>query len=128
MFNRYLGTCCHEGYTFDCTHINRKCFCDGMKQLLWYLLVGSRGGETRCRILDCILQEPCNAHQLSIKLHLDYKTIKHHVDILEKNNLLASVNKGNYGAVYFVSPLFESEKVVYNEIRAKFGRDLGKAT
>ncbi len=93
-----------------------------MKNLIWYLLVGTRGGETRVRILLVIKNRPMNANQLATKLTLDYKTIQHHLRILTENNLLSPVNKGKYGAVYFLS---EDIKVLwqeFSEIWDKFGK------
>ena len=74
-----------------------------MKQLLWYLLAGTRGGPTRVRILLVITHKPLNAHQIARQLKLDYKTVLHHLAILVDNNVLSVVKKGSYGAVYFLS-------------------------
>ena len=59
-----------------------------MKQLLWYLLAGTRGGLNRIRILEALLERPYNAHQLSEELELDYRTMRHHLDVLTKNHIL----------------------------------------
>lgn len=74
-----------------------------MKQLLWYLVAGTRGGETRARIIDCVKKRPANAHQIAVKLGLDYKTVQHHLRVLVENDVLAVVNKGKYGAAYYLS-------------------------
>lgn len=91
-----------------------------MKQLLWYLIAGTRGGETRGKIIVTLLNTPLNANQLSEKLCLDYKTIQHHIKVLLENNILTVVNKGKYGAMYFVSELMD--KNIFGEIWAKFGK------
>ena len=58
---------------------------------------------------------PRNRNQLSIELDLDYKNIQHHLKVLEKNNLV--IKTGNYyGVVYYVSPLFENNEIVFDEI------------
>ncbi|KHO49867.1 MAG: hypothetical protein QT04_C0056G0004 [archaeon GW2011_AR11] len=67
-----------------------------MKQLLWYLIAGTRGGETRGKIISFLKQEPSNANKLTSSLHLDYKTIRHHLRILEENRIILAINKGNY--------------------------------
>jgi len=76
-----------------------------IRQVLWFLLAGSRGGPTRARVLREITRKPSNMHQLSKKLKLDYKTVQHHMDILCDNNLV--VKKGGYGAIFFPSPELE---------------------
>ncbi len=91
-----------------------------MKQLLWYLIAGTRGGETRGRIISTLLQNPQNANKLAETLALDYKTIQHHLKVLLENSILTVVNKGKYGAVYFVSELLDKD--LFGEIWGKFGK------
>ena len=93
-----------------------------MKNLLWYLLAGTRGGETRGKIIELLHQHPSNAHQISSALRLDYKTIRHHLHVLEKNNIITPVNKGNYGAVYFLSDLMKENLHLFGEILVRFGK------
>jgi DNA-binding transcriptional ArsR family regulator len=93
-----------------------------MKQLLWYLLAGTRGGEMRARILLMLKRRPINAHQLAIALKVDYKTIQHHLRVLLDNHVLTAVNKGGYGAVYFLSPELESCWKDFREIWERLGK------
>ncbi len=93
-----------------------------MKNLIWYLLLGTRGGETRTRIIIAIKKMPMNANQLANKLKLDYKTIQHHLRILADNNLLSPINKGKYGAVYFLSEDIKALWQEFHEIWKKFGK------
>lgn len=85
-----------------------------MKHVLYYLIVGSRGGETRARIIEALIKNPCNAHKLSERLKLDYKTIQHHLNLLEKHRVL--VKAGKYGAVYFLN---ENIKEFWKKFRKK---------
>jgi len=85
------------------------------KGLFWHLFVGSQGGHNRVRIISRIRDQPSNTHQLSKDLELEYKGIKHHLTILEKNNLITKFG-GNYGATYIVSTLFEETELMFNEI------------
>ncbi|MCI4360795.1 MAG: ArsR family transcriptional regulator, partial [Thermoplasmata archaeon] len=55
------------------------------RSLMWYLLVGTRGGPNRRRILEELRRSPANAHQLSSALALDYRTVRHHLRLLEQN-------------------------------------------
>jgi DNA-binding transcriptional ArsR family regulator len=93
-----------------------------LKQLLWYLLAGTRGGYTRARIIHTVIEEPKNTHQISKSLGLDFKTVKHHTKILTEHNLLKIFNKDNYGAVYFISDELEGNIELFHEIWNKFGK------
>lgn len=93
-----------------------------MKNLLWYLIAGTKGGETRGKIIGLIRKSPSNANRIAEILKLDYKTVRHHLGVLEKNNIITSINKGSYGAVYFLSELMEQNFKVFGEIWAQFGK------
>ena len=88
------------------------------KGLFWYLFVGTRGGQNRVRIISQLRNKPSNTHQLSKDLGLDYKGIQHHLNTLEKNNLVTKLG-AKYGATYFVSTLFEEGELLFDEIVEK---------
>jgi len=85
------------------------------KKLFWLLFVGSRGSDTRIRIMSALRKRPSNRNQLAKELGIDYKNIQHHIKILEGNNLVTKFGK-NYGVMYCVSPLFENSEFVFDEI------------
>jgi DNA-binding transcriptional ArsR family regulator len=85
------------------------------KHLLLWLIEGSRGGVNRGRIIEAIKAEPLNANQLCNLLGVDYRTIRHHLDILEKNKLITAVGE-HYGKVYFVSQELEQNYEDFVEI------------
>ena len=93
-----------------------------MKNLLWYLIAGTKGGETRGKIIELLNTNPCNANKIAEILNLDYKTVRHHLKVLEKNDIITAVNKGNYGAVYFLSEIMKSNLPVFSEILKKYKR------
>jgi predicted transcriptional regulator len=93
-----------------------------LRRLLWYLFAGTRGGPSRAEIIKSLQNRPCNANQLAQVLHVDYKTIQHHVRILEENGLIAPSEKGTYGAVLFLTPKMEEALPILNEIWSKIGR------
>ncbi|MFC4990156.1 MULTISPECIES: ArsR/SmtB family transcription factor [Saliphagus] len=70
-----------------------------MEAVLWYVLTGTRGGPNRLRILDALDAKPRNANQLAEALELDYKTVRHHLDVLVENGILRT-SGDDYGAVY----------------------------
>ena len=88
------------------------------KMMFWFLFASSRGAETRIKIIKQLQERPYNTHQLSKELSMDYKAIKHHLDTLEKNNLVGKF-EAVYGAAYFLSPLFEENQSLFEEIKTK---------
>ena len=94
----------------------------GVKRLLWWLLAGSAGGLNRGRILEELIKQPRNANDLSNVLNLDYKTVRHHLKVLTKNNLVTFTGTG-YGQMYFLSDLLEKNVEYYNEIWGKIGKN-----
>jgi len=80
---------------------------DAFERLLWWLFAGSTGGKTRKLVLSAIRQQPRNAQQLSEALRLDYTTIRHHLKVLEQNNLIVTEGEA-YGKLYFISDTMEA--------------------
>lgn len=70
-----------------------------MEAVIWYVLTGTRGGRNRVRLLEALEERPRNANRLAETLELDYKTVRHHLDVLVKNGIVRS-SGDNYGAVY----------------------------
>lgn len=71
-----------------------------MEAVLWYVFMGTRGGENRARLLRALADRPRNPNQLADDLDLDYTTIRHHLDVLVENDVLR--NSGDeYGAIYY---------------------------
>jgi DNA-binding transcriptional ArsR family regulator len=88
------------------------------KYLLGWLIAGTRGGLTRAKIIQTLNQAPQNANQLANKLELDYRTIRHHIEVLEKNRIITSAGEG-YGKTYFLSPAMEENYALFEEIVEK---------
>ena len=88
------------------------------KVLFWYLFASTRGATVRIKIVKLLKKQPYNIHQLSQELSMDYKGIKHHMNVLEKNNLVGKINV-TYSMTYFLSPLFEENYSMFDEIIAK---------
>ncbi|OYR83301.1 transcriptional regulator [Halorubrum ezzemoulense] len=70
-----------------------------MEPVLWPVLAGTRGGPNRARLLRALDERPRNANRLAEDLDLAYKTVRHHLDVLEENGVIESTDQ-NYGAVY----------------------------
>ena len=92
-----------------------------LRRLLWYLLGGTRGGPNRAEIIKTLQTRPCNANQLAETLRVDYKTVQHHIRILEENGLVSLANKGSYGAVLFLTSKMEEALPILDEIWSRIG-------
>ena len=88
------------------------------KFLFWYVFGASRGGNNRVRIISHLKSSPANTNKIAEYLQLDYKVIKHHLDVLEKNNLVGKMGE-KYSVIFFLSPLLEENMELFNEIVEK---------
>ena len=86
-----------EGGTLGSRMINT---CPMYARIRW-LLVESRGGPVRSRILLLLRERPTNINRIARELNMDYKTVKHHLELLEKNGLVKRLGI-KYGDVYFI--------------------------
>ncbi len=73
------------------------------RSLLWYLLAGTRGGPNRIRILEELHDRPHNANQLAAELDMDYRTVRHHLRLLESNGLIVRPVGRAYASPYELS-------------------------
>ena len=86
-----------------------------LKYLLGWLIAGTRGGPTRAKIIETLKETPQNANQLATALKMDYRTIRHHLKVLEKNKIITTAGEG-YGITYFLPPVLEENYVLFEEI------------
>ena len=98
------------------------------KRLFWFLFAGTRGGPNRIRIIEVLRSNPLNLNQIAEILKLDYKSVLHHILVLEKNNLVNKIGE-KYGAVYFISNYLESNIETYDIVisQIKKNRDNNNA-
>ena len=86
-----------------------------MEGVLWYVLTGTRGGTNRARILKALDERPRNANRLAEDLDLDYKTIRHHLDVLTENDIVRDTGD-DYGAVYLPTDRARHNREAVEEI------------
>jgi len=86
-----------------------------VKQILWWLIAGSKGGINRARIILALNKRPYNANQLTQMFNLDYKTVRHHLDVLKKHQVIRSTGEG-YGTMYFLSDTMKAKYEDFVEI------------
>ena len=92
-----------------------------LKYLLGWLIAGTRGGPTRAKMILALKETPQNPNQLATLLKMDYKTMRHHLEVLEKNKIITSVGD-RYGATYFLSQTMEDNYSLFEEIVNKIGK------
>jgi DNA-binding transcriptional ArsR family regulator len=95
-----------------------------LRRVLWYLLGGTRGGPLRIRILELLRERPYNTNQLAEHLDVDYKTVQHHLEVLEENEVVTP-SGDEYGAVFLPTPAMEETWDVFEEIAGKVGDEEG---
>lgn len=91
-----------------------------VRRILWWIIAGNRGGPNRARIILSIKERPLNANQLANELQMDYKTVRHHLNVLKKNRLILEVGEG-YGSMYFLSPELEQNYEEFLKIWERIG-------
>lgn len=72
----------------------------------------------RAQIIMALKESPMNANQLASLLNVDYRTVRHHLEILEKNRVVRSAGE-KYGVTYFLSPEMEENYTIFEEIWKK---------
>jgi DNA-binding transcriptional ArsR family regulator len=86
-----------------------------VKQILWWLIAGSRGGINRARIIMALEKRPYNANQLTQLFGIDYKTVRHHLDVLRKHRAITTQGE-DYGTMYFLSDSMRTNFADFLEI------------
>ncbi len=91
-----------------------------MKKVLWWLILGTRGGVNRARIIKKLNERPYNAHQLAEELNVNYRTIRHHIKILEDSDVVKSAGE-KYGKMYFLSESMEENyddfEIIWKQVK-----------
>ena len=95
------------------------------RKLLLYLFTSTRGGFSRLRIVTLLLAKPYNTHQLAQELKMDYKAIQHHLQVLEKNNMVTKIGE-KYGAIFHLSNFLEINIAALDEAIDKLDRKMNQ--
>jgi len=72
-------------------------------------------------ILKNLIDRPYNANQLAEFMNMDYKTIRHHLEVLVKNGVI-TIEGDKYGAMYFISKAMEVNLNEFNQIWEKIDK------
>lgn len=95
------------------------------KRLLLYVFTGTRGGFTRLQIINLLSETPMNKNQLAQTMNLDYKAIQHHLNALEKNNLVTKLGE-KYGATFHLSNYLEANILALHTVIEKLERQMSR--
>jgi predicted transcriptional regulator len=93
-----------------------------MKRVLWWLILGTRGGVNRAKIIKILNERPYNAHQIAELLELNYRTIRHHIKILEDSDVVQSTGE-KYGKMYFLSEKMENNYKEFENVWKQLKED-----
>lgn len=88
---------------------------------LWHLIAGTRGGLNRAKIIWFLRERPSNANAIAEHLRLDYKTVRHHLDVLRANDLVMTAGPGDgYATTYSLTPRLQTHFEEFLEIWSRF--------
>ena len=65
--------------------------------------------------MDVLLEEPMNTNRIRKTLDLDFRTVKHHLEVLENNGLVTAMGN-SYGRMYFTSEKLMDNMVLFEEV------------
>ena len=95
------------------------------RKLLLYLFTSTRGGYSRLKIVTLLLDRPYNTYNLAQELQMDYKAIQHHLQVLEKNNLVTKTGE-RYGAIFHLSNFLEMNISALDEAIDKLDKKMNR--
>jgi DNA-binding transcriptional ArsR family regulator len=76
--------------------------------------------------LRALHDRPHNANALASLLGLDYKTIRHHLDVLRENGCVMLLGEDNYAVLYSLSPRLQFHFDEFIEIWKRIDRGVGE--
>jgi len=90
-----------------------------MNDLFYWLFIGTKGGINRIKIVKLLYENPYNAKNISDKLELNYKTVRHHLRLLEEHDIVTTPPGIRYGAVYFLTEEMKENYDLLEKIQEK---------
>ncbi|HYU06019.1 MAG TPA: winged helix-turn-helix domain-containing protein [Thermoplasmata archaeon] len=91
---------------------------DRCLELLRFLILGTRGGQNRARILALLLDRPRHANELARELDVNYGTVTRHLRCLMEAGLVLPLTPGRYAQAYAVAPVLRKHVAVFEELQS----------
>ncbi len=92
---------------------------------MWtYLFLGTKGGRTRFEIVRALWDGPRNTNQVAGDLAMHYKTVQHHLRLLEARGVVVTSPRGAYGALFFLAPDLRRDGSFLREVGDRLGAPL----
>ena len=70
------------------------------KKRMTNVILKRKGYKTTIKVIELLLSRPFNNNQIANTLGVDYNTVRYHLDLLVKNNLLMK-DGDQYGTLYY---------------------------
>ena len=80
------------------------------------MILTKRGGKTSARIIESLLVRPYNPNQLANALGMSYNTVKYHINIMLKYDLVERT-ADRYGSTYEVTPKLLNDLEKFEELK-----------
>jgi DNA-binding transcriptional ArsR family regulator len=90
-----------------------------MNDLFYWLFIGTKGSINRVKIVKLLNENPYNAKNISDKLELNYKTVRHHLKLLGEHDIVTTPPGVRYGAVYFLTEEMKENYELFEKIQEK---------
>jgi DNA-binding transcriptional ArsR family regulator len=88
-----------------------------MNDLFYWLFIGTKGSINRVKIVKLLYKNPYNAKNISDKLELNYKTVRHHLRVLEEHSIVVTPPGVRYGALYFLTGEMKENYELFEKIQ-----------
>ncbi|QIQ75998.1 winged helix-turn-helix transcriptional regulator [Halogeometricum borinquense] len=88
---------------------------DGFTGLDTVRLPSDVNASVNASVRTALSDRPMNANQLATELNVGYRTIRHHIELLEEHDVVEG-GDNDYGKLYFLTDRFETYRDTFEQI------------